>query len=226
MKRRQYWKQNMYKMVCSKAAANPESVKLIPKFEKSVNQLGEIVDEIDVIAIQQETDLKGIAVEKDKTIDDMIALAVDISGAIHSHAKGINDMVLLDKVNFTASSWEKMSDAKLLNNTGIIISIMKNVPAEAFAEVGITPEDLQQLEEMYDNYKVVKPAPREAIIDRKGYTARLGELFDEAHNIVKYSLDKLATQFKRKDPEFYLTYKSARQIIEHGGKQSGEEEAA
>jgi hypothetical protein len=213
-------------MVCNKAAANPESLEIIPKFKKDVNRLGEIVDEVDVIAIQQETDLKGIAVEKDKTIDDMIDLDVDISGAIHSYAKGINDMVLLDKVNFPASSWEKMSDAKLLNNTGIIVSLMKNIPAEAYTEVGIIPEDLQQLEELYDKFKEVQPAPREAIIDRKGYTARLGELFDEAHDIVKNSLDKLASQYKRKDPEFYQIYKSARQIIDLGGKQSAEEEDA
>ncbi len=220
------WKRNMYKMVCRTAAANTESVQKISKFEKGVTRLKEVVDEIDEIAAQQETNLKGIAAEKDQTIDDMIALAVDISGAIHSYAKEVNDRVLLDKVNYPSSAWEKMSEVKLLNATSILINLTKNVPAEAYAEVGISPEDLQQLEELYNNYKEVQPAPREAIIDRKGYTARLGELFDEAYDIVKYSLDKLATQFKRKDPDFYLTYKSARQIIDLGGKQNGEEEDA
>ena len=91
-----------------------ESVQKISKFEKGVTRLKEVVDEIDEIAAQQETDLKGIAAEKDQTIDDMIALAVDISGAIHSYAKEVNDRVLLDKANYPSSAWEKMSEVKVI----------------------------------------------------------------------------------------------------------------
>jgi hypothetical protein len=70
---------------------------------------------------------------------------------------------------------------------------------------------------------------REAVIDRSGVTERLRKLFDEGNSLVRDTLDRLAVQFKRKDPEFYMKYKAARLVnyrraTKHEGP--GEEPAA
>jgi len=205
-------KLDSYKLIVKESLAKPATIALIPKFQRGIERLGEINVEIEQLAVIQEKDLKGIALDKGKTIDQVIDLSVDISGALHSYAQERNDLILMDKVNFPASSWEKMDNSDLLTNTGIVVDEMRKVPVEAMAEEGISPEEMQQLEDLYNEYNDVKLAPREAVIDRSGATARLTELFSEAFTIVKGSLDKLATQFKRKDPDYYFAYKAARSI--------------
>ena len=57
------------------------------------------------------------------------------------------------------------------------------------------------------------------VIDAAGHTNRIAELFDQAADLKKNTLDRLATQFARKDSDFYNKYKAAASVIHrHGPK--------
>jgi hypothetical protein len=199
--------------MCREAATNANSVELIPKFGQGIARLKEIIYRIDELAMEQITDLKGITVEKKITGKELMEQAMEIAGAMHSYAQEKNDLVLLEIVNFPVSSWGRMNNHKLLVSAGIILTEVKKISDGILAEQGISAENIQQFEDLYDRYSKLKSAWREAVIDRSGYTAKIGELFREAHTLVTGSLDKLAMQYKRKDPDFYRQYKSSRHII-------------
>ena len=213
---------NAFKQICIEAEAYPESVNLIPKFGQDVARLKEIVDRIDKLVVGQITDLKGITVLKKETAKELIGYAKDIAGAMHSYAQEKDDMELLEVVNFPVSSWSRMNDHELFTSAGIILDEVKNIPEGALAELGISVEYIQQFGEIHINYDKLRTAWREAVIDRSGHTAKIRELLREAYTLVKGSLDKLATQYKRKDPDFYLKYKSSRHIIYRRKRRRGE----
>ncbi len=50
------------------------------------------------------------------------------------------------------------------------------------------------------------------MIDRSGITNKLRDLFIEAQSIKSNILDKLAPQYKLKNPKFYRRYKAARTV--------------
>jgi conjugal transfer/entry exclusion protein len=64
----------------------------------------------------------------------------------------------------------------------------------------------------YNQFHEGSSNTREAIIDRSGHTQKLLDLFEEASDLKK-NLNRLASQFKRKAPEFYQKYMAAANVI-------------
>ncbi|WP_025863761.1 hypothetical protein [Prolixibacter bellariivorans] len=65
-----------------------------------------------------------------------------------------------------------------------------------------------------DNFKALIGQPR--TIRNKAFAAKtvLGDLFDEANNLLNNQLDKLMIRFKFTDPDFYEEYTRARVIVD------------
>jgi hypothetical protein len=213
MNKYQTAKQDAYTLVVKESKSNPDSIKLIPKFAKGIEQLDTIIQKIDVIRVQQEKDLTGITVDKRYSLNNLTDYMVDIAGALHAYAHDNGNNTLMGKVNYKPSVVEKMSQAEIIAAASIVYEEAGKIPAAELAEVGVSADELKEFAGLNDYFKNIKSAPREAIIDRSGSTEKLRDLFKEAGKLVKDSLDRLATQFKRKDPDFYLKYRAARNIV-------------
>jgi len=144
---------------------------------------------------------------------NLIDYLVDIAGAIYAYALDKNDNSLMAKVNFTASEVEKMSQSEIITAAKIVNEEAGKVAASDMTDHGISADELKEFGELNDYFQVIKSSTREAIIDRSGSTEKLRKLFIEARKLVKGTLDRLAMQYKRKDPDFYLKYRAARIII-------------
>lgn len=206
-------KHNMYGMILKEASNNESAVNLIPGFKDGINTLRAIHNEMESTRMLQEVDLTGIAADKQATIDDLADITVEVAGAVYSYADKKNNRTLMEKVNYKESVIENLTNAELLSATGIILQEAVNVPAADLENEGISQEEMNRLRELYDLFHDVKSKPREAIIDRRGYTKKLAELFRKAYRVKKNTLDRLAPQYKRKAPEFYDTYKAASIIL-------------
>jgi len=213
MNKYQSAKQDSNKLVVKEARNNPASVNLIPKFASAIDKLESITIEIDEIRVQQEKDLKGVTTDKLFTMGNLIDYLVDIAGAIYAYALDKNDNALMSKVNFTASEVEKMSQSEIITAAKIVNEEAGKVAASDMTDHGISADELKEFGELNDYFQVIKSSTREAIIDRSGSTEKLRKLFIEARKLVKGTLDRLAMQYKRKDPDFYLKYRAARIII-------------
>ena len=201
-----------HKLIVIEARQYPNVVSLIPTFATGINRLETISNQIDVISVQQAKNITGVTDDKNAVMEDVIDYMIELSGAVHSYAVSTNNQTLKAKVNYKESTIERMSQPDLITAAAIVIEEADKI-GPALANEGISTTELNEFRTAFDKFKETSSEPREAIIDRTGYTQQLADLFSEASDLKKNTLDRLAIQFKRKAPEFYAKYKSASMVI-------------
>lgn len=209
----QILKLNTYKLMTKEAKANPEVVSLIPAYAKGMNRLDVLTTEIDQLAAEQSKNLTGITVDKNVLLTDVEVYVVDVAGVLNAHAQMHGNNDLQAKVNFTQAALAKMQLAEVLSAAAVVLEEAAKLTPEELAEGGISAEEMTQFTSAFNELRDAANDPRAAIIDRTGYTQRLAELFTEAYELKKHTLDRLATQFARKAPEFYQKYQAAATVI-------------
>lgn len=213
-----------YKLMVTESDNAPTITSLIPNYVKAIRHLRGINVEIDGLSQQQAVDITGITKEKNSLLEELADCVIDVAGAVHSYAVGKNDQILQAKVNYKARRLNSMKQAELIDAAGIVLEEAGKIPAATLAEEGITAEEMTRFAELHTLFKDVSDDKREAVIDRSADTDRIAELFAEAAALKKNTLDRLATQFQRKAPEFYQRYKDASTVIySHSPKKQTEE---
>ena len=199
-------------LVVIEARNNQDSVNQIPAFAKGMNRLDEINKRVLYLQIQQEKDTSGVTTYKKESINDLIDMFMDISGAAHSYALELKDSVLLSKIDYTITTVKNFTLPKLLSAAGIVLESVKTIPAEAMQEQGIAASEVNDFDVLLQKVQTVKTQPQEISIDRVQITEEIASLLSESIELLNNKLDKLATQFKRKDSVFYQKYKTARTV--------------
>lgn len=212
MNKQQSAKLDSFRLIVKESENNPESIARIPKFGVVANQIKEICNKIDAFQIVQGKDLTGITVDKDLAFDNLSDSTIEISGAVYSYAYDHSNNVLMAKVDFSPTQIGNMNQSELITTAGIVLEEATKISSEDLANEGISAEELTAYKELINYFSSIKSSKKEAVIDRSGTTEKLSNLFNEAGALIKNKLDRLANQFKRKDPEFYLKYKAARAI--------------
>lgn len=208
-------RQASYKLIDKEAKNSPEAMSLIPKFAAGINRLGVISTQIDTLSIEQAKNITGIASDKNAQMDTVSDYLVEVSGAIHSYAVTKNDLILMAKVDYKESAISRMSQTDLIAATAIVLEEVGKIAPEELAVEGISATEITEFGHVFAQFKLVTSDTRGAIIDRSGYTQQLADLFAEAADLKKNTLDRLAPQFRRKDPVFYQKYKAAATVIYH-----------
>jgi len=206
-------KQASYKLIAKEAKNYPTEVSMIPSFAAGINRLEAISTKIDIISIQQAKDITGVTSDKNNVMGEVIDFLVDVSGAVHSYAISTGNQTLQAKVNYKESTISKMSQPDLTKASAIVIEEAEKIAPEVLANEGITTTEMSGFKTALSEFKEISSDPRDAIIDRSGYTQQLADLFTEASDLKKNTLDRLASQFRRKAPEFYQKYKAAATVI-------------
>ena len=191
----------------------PEAISLVPRFASTFATLKVVVSKIDDLSAKQAKDITGVTEDKNTLMDDVIHQLVDVSGAVNSYAIFTNDKTLAAKVNYKEWTVEKMSLTDLLNACSIVLEEASKIAPEELTMEGITVAELTEFKSDYEQLKAGKSDTRSAIIERTGYTQQIADLFTEAADLKKNTLDRLSTQFQRKSPEFYQKYKAASMVI-------------
>ncbi len=208
-----------YELIVFEAEGYKNSISKVPKFDSSIKQLEDICFKISETKAYQETSRKGIAQDKKIVMYKLIELIVNLSGALQIYALDKKNETLYRKVLFKEYKLVRASAINVITAARILIDEADKVPIEELPEVGISPEDINKIKETEQEFKLIMSKPREAIIERSVLTKRINDLMEEAYKIKKYILDKLITQFRQKDPEFYFKYKKAAKLIINRGKQ-------
>lgn len=206
-------KQTSFKLIAKEAKNYPNEVSLIPTFATGIARLETISTKIDVISTQQAKDITGVASDKNTVMEEVTDYLVDVSGAVHSYAISTGNQILQAKVNYKESAISKMSQPELITASAIVIEEAERIAPGILANEGINAAELAEFKTTYNEFKKISSDPRGAIIDRSGFTQQITDLFSEASDLKKNTLDRLASQFRRKAPEFYLKYKAAATVI-------------
>ena len=205
--------QTSNKLIVTEAKNNLQVLALIPSFAKGITRLEEITNEIDSLDVQQSKDLKGITEDKQVLKEELADYVIDVAGAVHSFANGKSNKTLQTKVNFKTNKVHSLNQNDLTNAAAVVLEEAGKIPAETLAEEGITAEEMTQFAETFKLFSGTTTGKREAVIERSSTTDRIAELFAEAADLKKNTLDRLVTQYQRKAPEFYNKYKAAANVI-------------
>jgi len=202
-----------YKLMVIEAQNYPKEVATIPAFATGMARLETINRLTEELGIQQAKNLTGITKDKNAVAESVIDYLLDISGAVHSFAVTKKDKTLQERVNYKETAIDRMSIADLLKAAAIVIEEADKLTPEQLTDQGITAAEMTAFKAAYAELKATSTDKQTAVIDRSGYTQQIADLFAEAGDLKKNVLDRLATQFQRKAPEFYHKYKAASIVI-------------
>ena len=177
---------------------------VIPKLESKISAVEDLV--------LTQTDQAGAREEKKQSRDSLVALAVQITGAILSHAHDKGDLRLEKKAGVSATTLGKAKDSRLVAYCRGIHKLA--VPlTQALKPSKITAEKIASLKTQTDDYKKSYTKPRQAIATGKAATKQLPVVLRQTNSLLRKQLDPLMVQFKDSAPEFYAKYKAARRIV-------------
>jgi hypothetical protein len=206
-------KLNMYNAVIAYSDASTAITAAVAAYATTLTALKAKQAAIVTTAQGEEQVISGITVNKSDLKKTSCNSATTVAAAGFAYATSISDAVLQAKFNYAYSDLFRLKDDELpliLQN----IHDEANTVVASLAPFGVTAGVLTSLQTAIDNYTAKVSAPRNAVAQRKSYKAQLVTLFKETDALLKTQLDKLALQLKATEPDFYLTYKNNRIIID------------
>lgn len=218
-------KLSSYKLIVIEKNNHPEIVANIPYFAQGVDQLATLISEIELQSANQDKDLTGITEDKNELLELVIDHLIEVSGAVHSYAELNGNKALQSLVNYKPTKVVRLDQHDAITAADIVLNEAQKIPE--LGNAGISREELNEFNEALTRLKASTTNRREAGIEQSGSTKRIAELFAQAEDIKKNTLDRLAPQFQRKAPEFYNKYKTAANTIyRRGGKKNDTEAKA
>lgn len=202
----------MYNAVISYCDESDGITAPLPAFAITLTAFNAKANAIDTTAQLEAQVITGITINKGDLKKALCTSAEGLAAAVYAYATAEEDPVLQQKANYSLSDFLRLKDDEL----SIIVQNLHDAAADVVASLlayGVTAATLEALQDLIDEYSSTVSAPRNAAALRKTYVAQLKTLFNEADEILKTQLDKLALQFKASQPEFYSTYKNNRRII-------------
>jgi hypothetical protein len=214
-----------FKLTVADAKKFPKSLALIPQFEKGILKLETLTLEIDALRVKQEKDTKGITADINLVFAQLKDYMIDTSGALQSYATDKNNNTLFASINFTENAIHNLSKKDIIAISSRIIEEADKLTAEELLAYGVSAEDMTELKRLHKVIDQDGQAPKHAKIESSGFTDELGLKVNEAYKLKKNKLDKLSTQFKRKDMEFYKRYTTASNFTyKRSGRNNGDDQ--
>lgn len=204
----------MYKAVKSIIVANEANWSDLPAFASAVQTFGERLDALEQAAYHQNLALVGVSAVKNAKRAIVADKAYAMSSSMVAFAVVSNDVELISHMKIAKHELDNCSKDKMLILVDRIITRANDL-VNLLGDFGIDQASVDELQLLRDELDAQMSAPRNAIIDRKGQTARIKSLVRELDAIIKFQLDKLMIILKEDHPQFFVGYSNARIIVDH-----------
>lgn len=201
------------KQIVIEAENHAAEVAVIPTFAKGIEQLKVINSELDDLSAIQSEDLTGIVEDKHDVQNEVMDYLLEFSGAIHSYAGQQGNKSLQAVVNFKPYKIDHLDQHEIIDAATTVLGEARKVPPMELTNEGITPDEINRFDNVLTQLKGYSNTRHTAGIDQKDVTRRIGELFAQAADIKKNTLERLVPQYQRKAPEFYNKYRTAANVI-------------
>ncbi|MEO7934094.1 MAG: hypothetical protein ABIT76_13150 [Chthoniobacterales bacterium] len=185
-------------------------------FAALVTQLGDLAKSIQDASGVQGTPQTGIAGGKSRKQVEMAELTVSAAGDLHTLAVTEKDDVLAAKADVELTTLLRMEDTLVGPYCRGLYDLCLARAAD-IALLGTTAADLAELDAAITAYTPLATAPRQAIVVGAGVTGNILLDTTSGMTLLTKQLDKAMRKFKRKNPEFFNAYTSARIIVDLGG---------
>jgi len=196
-------------LVVTEAENNQPSVNKIPAFADGIVKLKDNNIQIRAAMLKQSQSTGGVTTNKGNAEVLLVDYVIEIVGGLHSYARSKNDNVLKAKVEYTSTEIEHMGLSQLITTASSMLQLAKGIDIAELAHFGIAADEITEFEKAFNAFNSVKSSPKEATIEHSKYTDAIVKLQADSQTILSM-LDKLAVQFRRKDPTYYDVYIASR----------------
>ncbi|HBS85561.1 MAG: hypothetical protein A2W91_17270 [Bacteroidetes bacterium GWF2_38_335] len=214
---RQENKLSMYlavKLVCED---NEETWNSVPAFVYAFNEFRNKIERLRECIRVQILNITGAAMGKMRAKELLLQKALNVSSAVFVYAKTIENQELADMMKFGKWMLSKVRDTVMVGNcTQIIEAALENVGA--LTDYGVDLDDINELRDLLAGYEASIPKTREQLITQMAATSGIKTLIDEIDILLKTRIDKLMVKYQVEDHSFFVKYKSARVIVDLGGR--------
>jgi hypothetical protein len=192
---------------------NPTIVTLVPAFAASVTTFKSKIVLI-LAAVQKEKLVtSGVTIDKATAKKAICTAGAENAALVFAMASATTNEVLKQVVNFSYSDLFAIKDDELAPAIQNIHDAAQT-NLVALAPYGITAPSLAIFQSVIDIYEAKVPNPKNAASVKKAVRTNLKTLFRETDLILKEQMDKTIGAFKTAHPDFVLTYKANRVIID------------
>jgi hypothetical protein len=153
----------------------------------------------------------GIATDKKALKHKLAASATVVVGIVHAYAVVSHDYQLMAEVDFSRNQLFKKRDVVLPQICRLIYD-RAHANFAALSGYGLKLLHLSSLQNDIDRFETGSSAPRVALVNKQAITKSIALAFREADKLLKFQIDMMMMRLKTTQPEFYNTYKAAREI--------------
>lgn len=214
MDQRQINKLDMYQAVLTFMNSHTSIWSGVPKLVTFKNEMEELLIQIQENKDSQEASRVFMGANK-TTQKRFVSEKADIlNDTLEAYAAIENNAVLEQKAA------KSFSDLYRLRNQDFITVITETVSlldqnVEPLEEYGVTPDQITDLKNSFDNFLTLTGEPRQYRIAQKQATTSLSELFEQTTALLNDKMDKVMKRFKSANTNFYTGYLSARSIVDN-----------
>lgn len=211
MIKREENKYSMYQGITQVLEDQKETIAKIPAFALSMTDFNGVLEQISDRDKKYQTISKGATAAKDEAEDKLVEAVIAVSSALYVYGRRNKNDELKAVAKITPSSLKKMRDSDLLQKAK---TIHENAVAnqQSLPDFGVTQADVEDLKAKVTAFEEAFGSKESKVAESKSARKELGELFDEADELLYEELDNMIELVKDADPEFYNKYQSARVI--------------
>ena len=208
---RQENKFTMYEAVTALLDANTAKTSSMTAFATTLTSFKDIITLISDKNIQKNTATAGKTALKNQQQQELIESALPIAGALYALGSATNDPRIQALGNIRKSTLQNLRDTEL---TDVITNIrtLANGYAPELVPYGVTGVAVTALDTKLSAYSSALGGKEAGFSTKLAAGVVLSNLFDDADAILKDQLDRMMEMFAPTDQQFYLEYKSAREI--------------
>lgn len=182
---------------------------------KSVPAYMALVNQIDDSAVSADKNISAAAIAKNEIRDCLEEETFLCSAALLSVANYEKDAALAQPAKLSESQLDKMKDDDLITTSKTVLNMAK-ANAKKLEEYGITATDIAKMESLIGQFSGVQATTRSEVSTRTAAKVSMNEVIRAAKELLIDQIDLQMELIRRREPEFYNAYRSARKIVDIG----------
>ncbi|RUT78596.1 hypothetical protein [Ancylomarina longa] len=206
-------RQNAFQQVVVTLTNNQTKFSQIAAMVNMFTDLNKLVGETDELITKAGSIPTKTAGNKNLARTELINIALKTSSIVKVYAFVIKNENLNNFVaNISMSSLGLMRNQELLNFCKNLLDNISPITSE-LADYGFTEEMKAELQTEIEDYEKLMTQPRQLISERKTTNELIEDNIDKIQSLLSNQIDPMMELFTE-DKEFYLSYKSARMIVD------------
>lgn len=218
MNSHQHNKLDAYNAVAVLLASAPE-IANVPGLPGKVALLSAKTGEINSLAQTQMQPLQASTTKRDKLLEEMAEMTLDIAGFVKTVAREQNLPELAELV-IIGAGYRRMRRAHRVIIAQRVADAAQTVLSH-LANYGVTADTLDGLRARIQVAGAGLTIPRSTTVEKKAATTKLAVLFAEVDILLREQIDPLVFPLRKTQVELYARYRAARSIVDRRGPRRG-----